>query len=111
MTISIWRYSHLVLAISSFLLLTLASVSGIILSFDPVLQKTHPYKVANFAEINLAETLPVLKKQYLEISELSVDANQFVTLKGTDMDGKAVSGYIDPITGKIRTLATRSGRA
>ncbi|TDO24467.1 PepSY domain-containing protein [Pedobacter duraquae] len=101
MTISIWRYSHLVLAISSFLLLTLASVSGIILSFDPVLQKTQPYRVANFDQISLAETLPVLKKEYLEISELSVDANQFVTLKGTDMDGKNVSAYIDPLTAKV----------
>jgi len=101
MTISIWRYSHLVLAISSFLLLTLASVTGIILSFDPVLQKTHPYKVANFDKISLAESLPVLKKQYLEISELSVDANQFVMLKGTDMDSKAVHAYIDPSTAKV----------
>ncbi|MGV3559570.1 PepSY domain-containing protein [Larkinella arboricola] len=101
MTISVWRYSHLALAVSSFLLLALASITGVILAFEPVSQKIQPYRAANFDELTLAQTLPVLKKNYAEISELSVDANQFVQIKGSDADGKSLTAYVDPQTGKI----------
>jgi sulfite reductase (NADPH) flavoprotein alpha-component len=101
MTISIWRYSHLALAVSSFLLLTLASVTGIVLSFQPLSEKILPYRTDNFSETTLAQTLPVLRKQYPEISELTVDKNQFVQIKGSDADGKKLVAYIDPQTGKI----------
>lgn len=101
MTISIWRYSHLALAVSSFLLLTLASVTGILLSFEPVSEKLQPYRVDNFNQVTLAQTLPVLRKIYPGISELTVDANQFVQIKGSDAQGKKLSAYVDPVTGKI----------
>jgi sulfite reductase (NADPH) flavoprotein alpha-component len=101
MTISIWRYSHLALAVSSFLLLTLASVTGIVLSFQPIAEKLQPYRAENFSSIGLAQTLPVLRKQYPGISELSVDANQFVQIKGSDDDGKKLTAYVDPRTGRI----------
>lgn len=106
MTISVWRYSHLALAVSSFLLLVLASVTGIILAFEPVLQKNRPYQSDHFTELTLAQTLPVLKKSFSEISELSVDANQFVQIKGSDADGKNRSAYIDPQTGKVLGIPT-----
>jgi sulfite reductase (NADPH) flavoprotein alpha-component len=101
MTISIWRYSHLALAVSSFLLLTLASLTGVVLSFQPLSEKVYAYRADKFDEISLAHTLPVLKQKYPEISELSVDANQFVQIKGTDANGEKLSAYIDPRTGKI----------
>lgn len=101
MTISIWRYSHLALAVSSFLLLTLASVTGIVLSFQPISEKIQPYRADRFNEINLAQSLPLLRKQYPGISELTVDANQFVQIKGSDADGKKLLAFINPETGKI----------
>lgn len=101
MTISVWRYSHLALAVSSFLLLTLASVTGVILAFEPVLQKVQPYRTDTINQLTLAQTLPVLEKSFSEISELSVDANQFVQIKGSDAKGKNLTAYIDPQTGKI----------
>ncbi|WP_421828635.1 PepSY domain-containing protein [Larkinella sp.] len=100
MTISVWRYSHLALAVSSFLLLLLASATGVILAFEPVSQKMQPYRVDAISELTLAQTLTVLKKNYAEITELSVDANQFVQIKGSDADGKSVTAYVDPQTGK-----------
>ncbi|MEJ7559268.1 MAG: PepSY domain-containing protein [Pedobacter sp.] len=100
MTISIWRYSHLALAVSSFLLIALAAVTGIILSFEPVLLKTLPYKVDRFNEITLAESLPAIKAQFLEVTDLSVDANQFVVVNGVNNDGKSITVYVDPQTGK-----------
>jgi len=101
MTISIWRYSHLALAVSSFLLLVLASVTGIILAFKPLSEKLHSYRAGNFNEIKLSETLPLLRKQYPGISELSVDASHFVQIKGSDNEGKKLLAYVDPGTGKI----------
>lgn len=101
MTISIWRYSHLALAVSSFLLIALAAITGIILSFEPLNSKTHSYKVDGFNDISLAESLPAIKSHFVEVTELSVDANQFVLINGIDNDGKDVSAYIDPRTGKV----------
>lgn len=62
MTLSVWRYAHLALAIISFLFLTMASITGVILAIDPVTEKTQPYKVDNFDAITLAQSLPELKK-------------------------------------------------
>jgi sulfite reductase (NADPH) flavoprotein alpha-component len=101
MTISIWRYSHLALAVSSFVFILLASVTGIILAFDPLAQKTQPYRVGDFSSITLAEALPAIRKAHPDISSITVDHNQFVLLNGTDEDGENLSVYIDPRTGKI----------
>ncbi|WP_375445647.1 PepSY domain-containing protein [uncultured Fibrella sp.] len=107
MTISVWRYSHLALAVSSFLLLLVASITGIILAFEPVSQKRQPYRVADFNQLTLAGTLPVLKKSYAELSELRVDANQFVQIKGSDAEGKNLTVYVDPRTGKQLGIPTK----
>ena len=107
MTISVWRYSHLALAVSSFLLLALASITGIILAFEPILQKTQPYRIEGFSELTLAQTLPVLTKNYSEISELSVDINGFVQLQGNDANGKSITAYIDPRTGEKLGVPTK----
>ncbi|WP_031526416.1 PepSY domain-containing protein [Dyadobacter crusticola] len=101
MTISVWRYSHLALAVSSFLLLTLASITGVILAFKPLAEKTQSYRSEKFSQATLSQTLPTLRKQYPGISELSVDANQFVQIKGSDANGEKLLAYVDPATGKV----------
>jgi len=101
MTLSIWRYAHLALAVFSFLFLALASITGTVLAIDAVNQKIPPYRMQNFEAVTLAETLPVLRRHYPEITEISVDHNQFVTLQGLDRDDNDVNAYIDPVTGKI----------
>lgn len=100
MTLSFWRSSHLALALVSSLFLILASVTGIILAVDAVQEKTLPYKIENFDTITLGETLSVLKKNYSEMTELTVDYNQFVTLQAIDQDGNDINAYIDVKTGK-----------
>lgn len=100
MTLSFWRYAHLALALFSSLFLILASATGIILAVDAMQEKTLPYKAENFDQITLAQTLPILKKQYDEITELSVDHNHFVTLQAIDEDGNDIHAYINPKTGK-----------
>jgi sulfite reductase (NADPH) flavoprotein alpha-component len=101
MTLSVWRYAHLTLAVFSSLFLILASVTGAILAVDAIGQKIPPYSVDNFEEITLAEILPQLRSTYLEVTEISVDHNGFTTLKGLDQDGNEVNAYINPQTGKI----------
>lgn len=100
MTISVWRYSHLALAVSSFLLLVLASVTGIILAFEPVSAKTQPYNVEDLDKLTIAQTIPVLKKKFTEVTTVTIDANDFVTVNGIDADGEAVTVYVNPRTGE-----------
>ena len=101
MTLSIWRYAHLTLAILTFLFLIVASTTGIILAYDAAQEKTQPYRVDDFSNINLAQSLPELRKVFPEITEISVDHNQFVTLEGIDDNGENIKAHIDPVTGKI----------
>jgi sulfite reductase (NADPH) flavoprotein alpha-component len=101
MTISVWRYSHLALAVSSFLLLTLAAVTGIILSFEPVVANFQPFKAADFDQLTLNQTLPVLRKVFPGITELKVNAQGFVAIKGTNRLGEEMMAYVNPANGKI----------
>ena len=101
MTASVWRLSHLILAIFSFLFILMASITGAILSFDPINEKALPYKVDNFDQITLAQSIPNLQKQYDEILELSIDHNQFVSIDGFDEEGNDIKKIIDPTTGTI----------
>ncbi|PKB15670.1 PepSY domain-containing protein [Flavobacterium sp. 5] len=101
MTLSFWRYTHLTLAIFSVTFLIVASVTGTILAVDAVQEKIPTYRVENFKEITLQESLSKLRKIYPEITELSVDHNQFVTLQAIDKEGNDINAYINPLTGKI----------
>lgn len=100
MTISLWRYSHLALAVSSFLFIALASVTGIILSFKPVTEKIQPYKSKDFNRLNVAQLIPTLQKSYTDIADVTIDANQFVKVNGTDSNEESGNFYVDPKTGK-----------
>ncbi|WP_316799564.1 PepSY domain-containing protein [Pedobacter frigidisoli] len=100
MTISVWRYSHLALAISSFIFITLASVTGIILAFKPVTEKAQSYRSKGFSNLTVAEVIPNLKKSYTDISDVTIDANQFVSINGTDLNDESGKFYVDPVSGK-----------
>lgn len=99
MTISVWRYSHLTLAVSSFIFIALAAVTGIVLALEPISNKLPDYKASGFNQITVAQALPAIKKSYTDITEISVDANQFVIVKAADSTGKNVEVYVHPITG------------
>lgn len=107
MTLSFWRYSHLALAVFSAAFLIIASVTGTILAVDAIQEKIPPHRVENFDDITLGQTLPTLRKIYPEITELSIDHNQFVTLQAIDNDGNDVNSYINPTTGKIIGTPTK----
>jgi len=100
MTISVWRYSHLALAVSSFLFILLAALTGIILSFKPLIEKSKPYKAEKFDQITVAGLIPVLQQSYTDISEVRVDHHGFVIVNGTDSLDQSGSFYIDPVSGR-----------
>lgn len=100
MTLSVWRYSHLALAVSSFIFILLASLTGLVLAFEPVSHRLQPYAVGHLDEITLAETIASAQKNYDEIIEIKVGKNQFVQADVITEDGQSQQIYLDPKTGK-----------
>ena len=98
MTISIWRYSHLLLAVMSSVFIIIASVTGAILSFVPIVEKSNAYKIEGVEELSLAQTVSALNKNYAEVIELKTDYNQFVSATLVTKKGDFLIGYIDPVT-------------
>lgn len=102
MVSSVYRISHLILAAVSSIFLLIAAITGVILATDVVAEKaTYPYKIQNFDDITLAQSLSGLCKVYPEISTISIDKNHFVMLEGFDEEGNSIKNIIDPNNGKI----------
>lgn len=101
MTISIWRYSHLTLALVSGLFLVLASITGIILAFEPVQSAVKPYQPEELSEISLAETIAILQEEYDEVLTLKIDANDFLVADVVTKSGDSKSVYLHPRSGSI----------
>ena len=98
MTISIWRYSHLTLALISSLFLVAASITGVILAIEPISHQTKGYAVANLEEVPLATTIDALKNTYDEILGLEVESSGFVKASVLTMEMETLDVYIDPVT-------------
>lgn len=101
MTISVWRYSHLTLAVSCFLFLSVAAVTGIILAFEPVSQKIQGYTVTHAENRTLAQTAPLLKKKYTGIKELSLNEFSQLVMFWTDSAGTDKKNFVNPETGAL----------
>ena len=99
MALSIWRYSHLILAFISSLFLLIASITGVILAVEPISNKVRPYSVANADELTLAETLENLSGKYDEVLFVSRDRNGFISISAIN-DGQSNQFYVDPFTGE-----------
>lgn len=80
MTVSIWRYSHLTLAISSSIFLLIASLTGVILAFEPIDDKIQSYKIPNANTLSLAKVIENIDSQYKEVLTISKDKNDFVSI-------------------------------
>lgn len=98
MTISLWRYAHLALAlvISTFVLI--ASVTGIILAVEPISNQLKPIKSPDFEETELTETLIALKEKYAEIIAIEINHHHHVLAEVIDNEGNNIKFYINPKT-------------
>ena len=99
MIISIWRYSHLTLAISSFIFILIASITGIILAFEPIVEQVKPYG-SETSKFNLAQTITILQEEYDEVITIERDHNDFIIASVITKEGADERFYIDPATGE-----------
>ncbi|AHW60402.1 sulfite reductase (NADPH) flavoprotein alpha-component [Draconibacterium orientale] len=99
MVFSIWRISHLLLAVVASLFLLVASVTGVILAVEPITNKIRPYNIEQADELTLAETLTNLNARYDEILSISRDRNGFVSVQAI-IDGENEQFYVNPFNGE-----------
>ena len=108
MTLSIWRYSHLTLAVASALFLLVASVTGVILTMEPIAHQAKGFAVENLDEVSLAEAVEGLKENYDEVFSLEVESSGFVKASVLTEDFETLDIYINPKTGeKLGEVAKR----
>lgn len=98
---SIWRYSHLMLAVSSFLILSLLSITGVFLAADPIIEQQKGFRITHKSEVALGEMIPMLKEKHPSITSLSVNDYGMVLMQHTNAQDEAVTMYIDPKNGEI----------
>lgn len=101
MILSFWRYSHLALAVSSFIFILIASLTGIILAVEPVSNQAQVGLVSEAtSKVSLAQTLTVLAEKYDEVLTVAVDENDLVKATVIDENGDFSEFYINPLTGE-----------
>lgn len=100
MTISIWRYSHLILAVLSSIFILIASLTGAFLAFEPISNQLKPYAIDGADDVSLAETLVILKEEYQEVFTVKIDKNDFVNATVITKEGESDNFYVNPITGE-----------
>lgn len=101
MIISIWRYSHLALALSSAAFVLTLTLTGIVLAFDPVSQRLAPHeRVSDYPDLTLANIIQTVRSSYAEVLNISTDANGFVSVSVITEEGDLNDFYIHPLTGE-----------
>ncbi|QIE58918.1 oxidoreductase [Rasiella rasia] len=103
MTISIWRYSHLLLAIVASLFLIVASLTGVILAIEPISNQAKGHDVVQLDEVSLATTVTALTNNFDEVFSLEVTPANFVKASVLTKDFETKDLYINASTGE--TLA------
>jgi len=99
MTISIWRYSHFVLALTSSLFLIIASVKGVILAIEPISHQAKGYAIKDLDEVSLGTTIDALKENYDDVFVLELESSGFVKASVLTLEMEMLDIYIDPNTG------------
>ena len=108
MLFSIWRLSHLTLAISSFIFIFIASITGIILAVEPISEKLRPYSI-DIENISLAKTISNLEKEYDEVISIKKDYNNHIIISVITKEGTSEQFYVNPHSGqKIGDLVEKA---
>lgn len=106
---SFWRKTHLVLAIFSFLFLLITSITGVILSFEPIQNELSECHIGRAGENSLSGLIVQLEKQYDEVFEIKIEENEFLQLSVITSEGDFETFYADPNTGlKIAEIEEKS---
>lgn len=100
MSLSVWRYAHLVLALFASLLISVAALTGIVLAVEPVVEAKKGFREPGFDTLRVSDVVSPLRKAIPGIQQLRVDDRGFVAAKWTDKDGKERQAFISPRSGK-----------
>ncbi len=100
MTRSIWRLSHLSLALVASLFLILASVSGIFLAYEPIQNTARSNFSPGWDATPLASSIDSLRSRYLEVTTVEKDANGFYNASVLTEEGEFETFRINPETGE-----------
>ncbi len=101
MHLSIWRYSHFVLAVMSALFVLILSVTGAILATEPLFKN---HQIDGLESLTLEETFSKLKERHLEVLSIEKSDQDQVIAQITDEDFNIVEAYVDPFTGNSLAL-------
>ena len=97
MKISVWRWSHLVLAVASLLFILSASITGAILTFDPL---SHQTTGSVDQSQPIYKTIEALKEEYSEVFKIEKNTyGEWVADIMTD-EGESQQILVHPVTGE-----------
>ena len=90
----------MVLAITSFLFIIMASVTGVVLAVKPIHQQVSTTTVPDAEGVLVTQTIRALQEKYLEVLEVKVTPTKLVEASVINDDGDAITMYINPVTGE-----------
>jgi len=100
MTRSVWRLSHLLLALVSSVFLILATISGIFLAIEPIQNSLELSKNSIKKDLSIQQTIDSLSKNYIEIFTIEIDDYGFFNASVLNKDGDFETFKFQPQTGK-----------
>ena len=101
----VWRNTHFLLATSISLFLIIASISGVILGIEALIDQTKPQAIYSLESHSLKATMEALEDQFDDVYEIVVTEKKFVIVQGTTPNGFETF-YVDPKTGiKIKNVS------
>ncbi|MGV6831637.1 MAG: PepSY domain-containing protein, partial [bacterium] len=99
MTLSIWRFSHFILAFMASVFILLASITGIVLAVEPIQDGLSAYQLESDANVSLAHALSELQKTNKEIYALESAKFNLYAVSAVDKDSKQGNYYFNPVNG------------
>ncbi|MEM9329127.1 MAG: PepSY domain-containing protein, partial [Bacteroidota bacterium] len=99
MAISLWRLSHLGLAAISGIFLLIASLTGAILSFEPVYEGAQGYYVDRAQHLTIADLTEKLRGHFPEMMSAGRDHNGYIHVTVFGDEGEE-QFYVDPFSGQ-----------
>jgi sulfite reductase (NADPH) flavoprotein alpha-component len=97
MSISLWRVTHLWLAVISSIFLLIASATGAILSFEPIYEGSYSLKVNQADDLPIGKSIELIKERHEEILNITRDANGYIAIQTVN---ESEAFYINPFTGE-----------
>jgi sulfite reductase (NADPH) flavoprotein alpha-component len=101
MIISIWRYSHFSLAVSSSLFLLIATLTGVVLAFEPIENQLSNDYSTDLHAITIDETIQNLNKNHHEIISIEVQKNDAIVASFINEEGNLEEAFVNPNTGEV----------